>query len=106
MDYRLYHAVNNFMAENRWLAHAVNDVQSVLVILIAVFDWLGISAYVTGMLLLANMGRTVRLEPLMNAFLIAGRVQNPPHRIYNLGGPEALTVAAIADIAEGGFEVE
>ena len=35
MDYRLYHAVNNFMAENRWLAHAVNDVQSVVVVLIA-----------------------------------------------------------------------
>lgn len=33
---------------------------------------LAIAAYTTGMLLLANMGRTVRLEPLMNAFLLAG----------------------------------
>jgi hypothetical protein len=31
---------------------------------------LSISTYMVGMLLLANMGRTVRLEPLMNAFLI------------------------------------
>jgi hypothetical protein len=29
-------------------------------------------AYMSGMLLLGNMGRTVRLEPMMNAFLIAG----------------------------------
>ena len=35
MDYRLYHSVNHFMAHHRWLAHGVNDVQSVLVILIA-----------------------------------------------------------------------
>ena len=35
MDYRAYHAVNHFMAHHRWLAHVVNDVQSVLVILIA-----------------------------------------------------------------------
>jgi len=35
MDYRLYHSVNHFMAQHRWLAHGVNDVQSVLVILIA-----------------------------------------------------------------------
>jgi 4-amino-4-deoxy-L-arabinose transferase-like glycosyltransferase len=27
--------------------------------------------YTTGMLLLANMGRTIRLEPIMNAFLVA-----------------------------------
>ena len=33
---------------------------------------LSIAAYTTGMLLLANMGRTVRLEPIMNAFLVAG----------------------------------
>jgi hypothetical protein len=33
---------------------------------------LSIAAYTTGMLLLANMGRTIRLEPLMNAALIAG----------------------------------
>lgn len=31
---------------------------------------LSIAVYTTGMLFLANMGRTVRLEPLMNAFLI------------------------------------
>jgi undecaprenyl-diphosphatase len=35
MDYRVYHSVNHFMAHHRWLAHVVNDVQSVLVILIA-----------------------------------------------------------------------
>jgi len=33
---------------------------------------LSIVVYTSGMLLLANMGRTVRLEPLMNAFVIAG----------------------------------
>jgi dolichyl-phosphate-mannose-protein mannosyltransferase len=33
---------------------------------------LAVSAYTAGMLLLANMGRTIRLEPLMNAALIAG----------------------------------
>jgi hypothetical protein len=33
---------------------------------------LSVATYMTGMLLVANMGRTVRLEPLMNAFLIAG----------------------------------
>jgi len=33
---------------------------------------LAIAVYTTGMLLLANMGRTIRLEPVMNAFLIAG----------------------------------
>ncbi len=35
MDYRLYHSVNDFMAHHRWLAHAVNDVQGVVVVLIA-----------------------------------------------------------------------
>jgi membrane-associated phospholipid phosphatase len=35
MDYRLYHWVNHSMARHHWLAHVVNDVQSVLVILIA-----------------------------------------------------------------------
>src|SRR5579859_1092377 len=33
---------------------------------------LAVAAYTTGMLLLANMGRTVRLEPIMDAFLIGG----------------------------------
>lgn len=33
---------------------------------------LAVVTYTTGMLLLANMGRTVRLEPIMNAFLIGG----------------------------------
>jgi hypothetical protein len=33
---------------------------------------LTVATYMTGMLFLANMGRTIRLEPLMNAFLIAG----------------------------------
>jgi 4-amino-4-deoxy-L-arabinose transferase-like glycosyltransferase len=32
---------------------------------------LSIGVYIAGMLLLANMGRTVRLEPIMNAFMIA-----------------------------------
>jgi hypothetical protein len=32
---------------------------------------LAVASYGSGMLLLANMGRTVKLEPLMNAFLIA-----------------------------------
>ncbi|MDQ2969335.1 MAG: phosphatase PAP2 family protein [Actinomycetota bacterium] len=35
MDYRLYHSVNHFMAHHRWVAHVANDVQSVLVIVIA-----------------------------------------------------------------------
>jgi 4-amino-4-deoxy-L-arabinose transferase-like glycosyltransferase len=33
---------------------------------------LALGSYVVGMLLLANMGRTIRLEPIMNAALIAG----------------------------------
>jgi 4-amino-4-deoxy-L-arabinose transferase-like glycosyltransferase len=33
---------------------------------------LAVVSYTTGMLLLANMGRTIRLEPIMNAFLVAG----------------------------------
>jgi 4-amino-4-deoxy-L-arabinose transferase-like glycosyltransferase len=32
---------------------------------------LAVISYTTGMLLLANMGRTIRLEPMMNGFLIA-----------------------------------
>jgi len=31
-----------------------------------------VATYTSGMLLLANMGRTIRLEPIMNAFLIGG----------------------------------
>jgi hypothetical protein len=34
--------------------------------------FLSVVVYTSGMLLLANMGRTVRLEPLMNAFVIGG----------------------------------
>lgn len=33
---------------------------------------IAVTGYTSGMLLLADMGRTIRLEPLMNAFLIAG----------------------------------
>jgi hypothetical protein len=33
---------------------------------------LAVATYTTGMLLLADMGRTIRLEPMMNAFLIGG----------------------------------
>jgi undecaprenyl-diphosphatase len=35
MDYRLYHWINDFMAHHHRLAHVLNNVQSVLVILIA-----------------------------------------------------------------------
>jgi undecaprenyl-diphosphatase len=36
LDYRIYHAVNDFMGDHRSLAHAVDDVQNVVVVLIAV----------------------------------------------------------------------
>jgi len=36
LDYRIYHAVNDFIGDHRSLAHAVDDVQNVVVVLIAV----------------------------------------------------------------------
>ena len=48
-------------------------------------------------------GRQVRdplfVDDAVNALIICGRVQSPPHRVYNVGGSEALPVTLIAEVA-------
>jgi hypothetical protein len=58
---------------------------------------LAVVSYTTGMLLLANMGRTIRLEPMMNAFLMAAfalHVLGPRNRLAGLA-VGALAAAAV-----------
>jgi hypothetical protein len=55
--------------------------------------FLALISYTTGMLLLANMGRTIRLEPMMNAFLIAA------FALYFLRPRNRLAMLAVGALA-------
>ncbi len=51
----------------------------------------------------------VYVDDVVEAFLLAGESEKPASRAYNVGGPEALSIAAIARIcaeAAGGLEVK
>jgi hypothetical protein len=62
---------------------------------------LSIVSYTAGMLLIANMGRTVRLEPLMNAFIVAAfacRYVRPSSGIWAVVMGAALASAAFVKV--------
>ena len=62
---------------------------------------LAVVTYTTGMLLLANMGRTIRLEPIMSGFLIAGScayLQRPVSRRLTAGAGALLAAAVLVKL--------
>jgi undecaprenyl-diphosphatase len=64
MDYRAYHAINNFFAKHTWLAHAFSGIESVAPVL------LGIAA--AGLWLLARPGGDNRWKVAAASGLAAG----------------------------------